>query len=376
MLPLCASWRWAPAGIIVFAVVADLLAHRWVSAAPLLSVAPLTAAPSNSAYRVVTAGAASMAAWLYLSWVNGTLDVRGDGVVGLTLTLITAVAVAMNRALARQRASAGEARHTARVAQEAVLPRPPSRLGGLRVAVRYVPADEAALIGGDLFVAQETPAGVRAMIADVRGKGLNAVAAVAADLGAFRHAADHSPDLPSLAHEMENALSREGDRHGGLEQTEGFTTALLIEVPPDLESVRILNRGHPAPLLLLPPAQVEQLDPPVEAPPLGMTGLGSWPAPVTTHRLPPGAMLLCFTDGITEARDPAGNFYDAPTRLAHLLRTHHRDSTEPTPGQVLDFLTEDVRHHSAGPAQDDQALMTLQRPRPTPPPPRPSSPEG
>lgn len=66
------------------------------------------------------------------------------------------------------------------------------------------------MIGGDLYVVQDTPHGVRVMVGDVRGKGLGAVSAVCADLGAFRYAADEAEDLPGLVTALERALLREG----------------------------------------------------------------------------------------------------------------------------------------------------------------------
>ncbi|SCF87828.1 hypothetical protein GA0115255_109703, partial [Streptomyces sp. Ncost-T6T-2b] len=41
-----------------------------------------------------------------------------------------------------------------------------------------MPAENEAMIGGDLYVVQDTPHGVRVMVGDVRGKGLGAVSAV------------------------------------------------------------------------------------------------------------------------------------------------------------------------------------------------------
>ena len=41
----------------------------------------------------------------------------------------------------------------AAIAQGAVLPRPPPRLGDLHIPARYVPAEDEAMIGGDLYQA-------------------------------------------------------------------------------------------------------------------------------------------------------------------------------------------------------------------------------
>lgn len=222
-----------------------------------------------------------------------------------------------------------------------------------------------ALIGGDLYVMQETPYGVRAMVGDVRGKGLSAVTAVSVDIGVFRYAADHEPDLPALVDRMEEALLRESQRREGLDATEGFTTALIVQFATDLAQVHIVNRGHPAPLLLHADGRAHLLEPKEEAPPLGISALGDWTSPVETHPFPPGAMLLCFTDGVTEARDPAGAFYDPAERVPHMMQSYRRQTGHfPEPSTVLDFLARDVSRHSGGAPQDDQALLALHRPVP------------
>lgn len=204
------------------------------------------------------------------------------------------------------------------------------------------------------------------MVGDVRGKGLGAVSAVCADLGAFRYAADEAEDLPGLVAALERALQREGGRRGGQEQDEGFTTALIAEFADDLGTVRVVNRGHPPPVLLDAQGRATVLEPSEEAPPLGMSGLGTWSCPVDTFPFPPGATLICYTDGVTEARDESGVFYDASVRLPFLV--HHRAliGDPASPAQILHLLIEDVGHHTGGRIQDDQALLALHRP-PVPP---------
>ena len=49
------------------------------------------------------------------------------------------------------------------------------KIGQLTIAGRYLSASAAADIGGDLYEALSTPYGVRMIIGDVRGKGIDAV---------------------------------------------------------------------------------------------------------------------------------------------------------------------------------------------------------
>ncbi|MFI9777445.1 PP2C family protein-serine/threonine phosphatase [Streptomyces sp. NPDC051956] len=353
--------QWIPAGVIVLAVVIDLVTPTEVTSAPLIMAAPVAAAPLLSLPGIIWVGLASMAVHAGLAWVDGTFGWHRGLANQVTLLAVTLLAIFINRTLKRQDARTRRAQYVAAVAQRAVLPRPPARLGDLHIAARYVPAEDEAMIGGDLYVVQDTPYGTRVLVGDVRGKGLGAVSAVCADLGAFRYAADEAEDLAQLVRSLEQALLREGGRRGGLEQEEGFTTALIAEFPADLSAVRIVNRGHPPPLLLDAQGSATVLEPSEEVPPLGMGMLGSWSAPVDTFPFPPGATLLCYTDGITESRDAAGTFYDAAARLPVLLRHRVRSGEHPTPAQVLDMLIRDVRRYTGGRPQDDQALLALRR---------------
>ncbi|WP_328885647.1 PP2C family protein-serine/threonine phosphatase [Streptomyces sp. NBC_00316] len=353
---------WIPVGVIVLAVAVDLATPREVTSAPLLMTAPVSAAAMLTPGTIVAVGMASMAVHAGLAWVDGTFGWHRGVANQITLLAVTVLAVLINRSLHRQHARTRRALHVAAVAQRAVLPRPPSRLDGLEIAARYVPAENEAMIGGDLYVVQSTPHGTRLMVGDVRGKGLSAVNAVCADIGAFRYAADEAEDLGRLVLALERALLREGGRRGGLEQHEGFTTALLAEFSADLNVVRMVNRGHPPPLLLDAQGAATVLEPTEEAPPLGMITLGDWALTVDTFAFPPGSTLLCYTDGITESRDADGTFYDAAARLPVLLRRCAGGGPSATPSQTLDTLIRDVRRHSGGRNHDDQALLALHRP--------------
>jgi sigma-B regulation protein RsbU (phosphoserine phosphatase) len=106
----------------------------------------------------------------------------------------------------------------------------------------------------------ETPHGVRLLVGDVRGKGLDAVRLAGVVLGSFRDAAQDRPDLAQVA----AALDRSVTRAIGLED---FVTAVLVQVATDGSAI-VVNCGHPAPLLVRA-GQATELDPPEPAPPLG-----------------------------------------------------------------------------------------------------------
>ncbi|WEH41004.1 serine/threonine-protein phosphatase [Streptomyces sp. NBC_01218] len=345
--------RVLPALLVVGGLVFDIASPPRFTAVPLFVAAPLIAAPFASRAGTVRVGVVSLAAVIAMRVYVGTL---GDIVPIIeTLTVLTAAVLALviNGVVRRGNEQLASARIIAETAMRAVLPVPADRIGGLHVAARYEAAQADEYVGGDLFAVADTPYGVRLVLGDVRGKGLDAVEAVAVIIGAFREAAEQERSLEGVAQRLERALARDAARRGGLDPVEGFVTAVLAEIPPGSATVRIVNRGHPEPLLLHPAGALDVLRPRTPALPLGMA-LGVWPDQADEWDLPPGATLLAYTDGLSEARDRAGVFYDPAERL--------RGRIFPGPEELLSALTDDVRLHTGGRSTDDLALLAVARP--------------
>ncbi|MFF1558174.1 PP2C family protein-serine/threonine phosphatase [Streptomyces sp. NPDC058279] len=346
--------RTLPFVLIVLGFVFDLTSPPSFTGSPFFSAAPLIAAPLYSLRATALTGCAASLAVVVLRAYADT-GRRAEALTELaTVVTVSGMALLINRVVRRSGERLASAREIAEAAQRAVLPTPAERIAGLHVAARYEAARADAFIGGDLYAVQDTPYGVRLVVGDVRGKGLGAVEAVAVVLGAFREAAETEPTLEALAQRLERALAREGVRRDSLDAVEGFTTCVLAEVPADAEVLRIVNRGHPEPLLLHSDGRLVVLAPGEPALPLGMGELGAWPDRAEEGPFPPGSTLLLYTDGLTEARDAAGEFYDPAARL--------RGRVFPGPDALLDALTSDVRRHTGGGATDDMALLAVGRP--------------
>jgi hypothetical protein len=276
---------------------------------------------------------------------------RIDVTVGTTGTVL-AVAIVACFVIHRREMEAMRLREVtsvAETAQRAVLRPPPAAVGACRAAANYRAAAQFARIGGDLYAVAGTEQGVRALIGDVRGKGLGAVSTAATVLGCFHEAAYEQGTLAGLAQRLETSLRRH------LDDTEAFVTALLVEIRGD-GSTRVLSCGHPAPFVLSGDTVRELPVPP--GLPLGLRGLPAdqGAADTAETRLGPGDTLLLCTDGLTEARNAAGEFYPIPTRLRHYLRSH--------PGRIdLDDLLEwsqgDAFGYAEGRTHDDAALLAL-----------------
>ncbi|MEU8658505.1 PP2C family protein-serine/threonine phosphatase [Actinoplanes philippinensis] len=264
---------------------------------------------------------------------------RVAGLVNL-MGVVLATGVAAGGATIRQRQAdkIAELLRLAAVAQQAVLRPIGPQVGALAVAGRYISATAAADIGGDLYEALNTPYGVRIIIGDVRGKGLDAVRLASIVLGSYRHVAYERADLKSMVQDLDRAVARSvGD--------EDFVTAALVEERGG--TLTIVNCGHPAPLLLRR-GQVIPLEPPAPAPPLGFMP----EVKARVERLEPGDRLLLFTDGLGEARRD-GEFFPTADRAWRLLG-------HGTVGDGLASLETALVDWVHGRLEDDIALVLLE----------------
>jgi serine phosphatase RsbU (regulator of sigma subunit) len=345
-----------PAVLVALGGVYDYVTPTDFSGSPFFTAAPLVAAPLYSRRGTVLIGVAAVAVVLGVHLHVGTA--LGVEAVTELITVVTVgvLAALINVLVRRSDERLASAREIAEAAQRAVLPEPPERIGRHRIAARYEAAQEGAFIGGDLYAVQDTPYGARLVVGDVRGKGMGAVGVVAVVIGAFREAAEQEATLEAVAQRLERALARERARREGVDAYEGFTTVVLAELPHGDGVVRIVNRGHPPPLLLYADGSVRTLSAPEPALPLGMGELGAWPDRAQETRFPSGATLLLYTDGLSEARDEQGRFYDPEVRLAGRANAHRE------PAALLGSLAAEVRRHSGGGMADDMALIAVRRP--------------
>ncbi|RYU12288.1 PP2C family protein-serine/threonine phosphatase [Nocardioides iriomotensis] len=131
---------------------------------------------------------------------------------------------------------------------------------------------------------------------------------------------------------------------------ERFVTAAVVEVHDDGRLVWV-NAGHPAPLVLGGPfagvrAQLEQTGPIVSSVSSGWTA--------EEMRLAPGELVLIYTDGVVEARDPEGNELGEQGLVAAL------SGIVPwTPDAVVLRVGDVVRRFDKGVRRDDVTCVAL-----------------
>jgi PAS domain S-box-containing protein len=236
----------------------------------------------------------------------------------------------------------------ARVLQRSLLPPHLPEIPGVQVGAEYLPVGEANDVGGDFYdLINTVEDGWLCAIGDVRGKGVEAASVTALARYTIR-AVTLKNDRPSeVLAALNEAMLRQlpEDR---------FCTAACVRLEPQDGSagvrVDVSRAGHPPPLMVHSSGEVEEV---------GCSGrvLGVFPDAElrdTSLRLMPGETLVLYTDGVTEARSPDGDFF-GEGKLRHLLSScagcDAVTLARRIKGVVLDF--------QEGYPRDDLAILVL-----------------
>jgi hypothetical protein len=325
--------------LVVFSLL-DMLSD--VGAIPLFGVAPLfVATVADERRTAIFAGATGALAIAAQWWDDNTGDVSyWAGVMAVCAVSVMAVVVAAIRRRREERVARMTA--IAEASQLALLPPLPPEMTGISIAARYRSATREASVGGDLYEIIPTGYGIRVIIGDVRGKGLEAVLLARQVLSTFRRSAVAMPALVDVAAEIDRSIRPQLGE-------EDFVTAALAQIASG-EEITIVNCGH-HPLLLSHCGKLQSLSDGKAALPLGLeddfTAFTAF-----TASWSPGDRLLLYTDGLVESRDQHGDFL-AEEEISTALLAADCD-------QALDTLLKALDRHTGGHAQDDMALLLLE----------------
>ncbi|MEO3928922.1 GAF domain-containing SpoIIE family protein phosphatase [Micromonosporaceae bacterium B7E4] len=217
----------------------------------------------------------------------GTLARRRFGADDIRLLQLVA-----DRASLASQARLGNIDRTAALAlQRSLLPTRLPEAPGVDMAARYVPGHHTG-VGGDWYDVFTLPSGwLGIVVGDVSGHGLPA----AVVMGRLRSA------LRAYALECDDpadALTRL-DRKIQHFEAGKLATVLYALVSPDRTRLRVSLAGHLPPMLARTGQPADALSLPVDLP-LG-TGRPK-PRRSTAVDFPPGALLVCYTDGLVERR--------------------------------------------------------------------------
>jgi hypothetical protein len=258
--------------------------------------------PGHSFALVVAALVASVLAELWLAVHTGSQT--WPDVVGLVFLVLSAILVYLGLVedtLARPHALAvsdlREAKRLHERLAKSLLPSLPVQHPAVEVTTYYRPGRHELELGGDFIdVLDERDGGVAVICGDITGNGPDA-AALGAMLRVSWQALVASGAGPvEVVQSLREVLVRER------QDPDTLATACLAWIDPQTDGLRLMNIGHPLPLLIS--GAVERLEVPA-LPPLGSIDLPVVePAAMT---LPPGWSLLFYTDGLIEGRAAPGS---------------------------------------------------------------------
>ena len=199
-------------------------------------------------------------------------------------------------------------------------------------------------VGGDFYDYVEIPPDrFGFIVGDVAGKGSPAALLAAAVLGMFSAEATYQAGAAPLITRLNTGLFRRA-----IEAR--FLTSFYGILAPD-GSLTYCNAGHNAPLWVGKDG-IRRLE-------CGGVVLGLFEHAKfeqETVQLQPGDLVILFSDGVTEAMNPAMDEF-TDDRLLDCANTHRGQ----TPQEVLDALLADVHEFCAGATQSDDITVVMVR---------------
>jgi len=195
--------------------------------------------------------------------------------------------------LALERANQYDVEQTiAETLQRSILPSSLPRVDGVELAARYLPGSAQLDVGGDWFDALQLPDGKLGLIVgDVVGKGVQAAASMAQLRNAIRAFSVDRLKPSSVLMRLNRLADEVLDT--------SFATLAYLSLEPETGICRLSSAGHPPPAVAYPDGRVELIE--------GARGLPLGTGIRTTYRLemfelPPGSVVVLYTDGLIERR--------------------------------------------------------------------------
>ena len=229
-------------------------------------------------------------------------------------------------------------RRVARSFQAAALPASMPNVPGFAFDAMYEAGKAESLVGGDWYdVFLLNDGRFVISIGDVAGSGLSAAVTMACVRQALRGAAHVQAEPVVMLAAADRAL---------LDPQERFVTAFVGVVDPRTLMLTYHSAGHPPARLRMPDGDVIELA--SGGPPLGLFAQMEHEVAHTVH-VPPGALLVLYTDGLTES---TRNVLEGDERLRNALRSGTMRAAEHPAQRLHDAILADGSH-------DDVAILTL-----------------
>ena len=262
-----------------------------------------------------------------------------------TLTNILVVAIE-NKRLAKDSVKQAAMKKEMEVAsqmQHMLFPRELPHDSALEMDAEYIAHQE---IGGDYYdFVRINEQEVAFCIADVSGKGVSAALLMSNFQANLRIMLHRTDSLTELIRELNNKVNETA-------QGERFITLFIAKYNLVTKNFTYVNAGHNPPMLLDKGNSITTLK-------IGTTGLGMLDdlkkIKEGVMNIEPGTILLCYTDGVVEQENEAGEEFGAQ-RLKELLQKHgHSCKMKAINKRIIDTVRE---YKGTKEYVDDIALLT------------------
>lgn len=231
--------------------------------------------------------------------------------------------------------------------QASLLPEGPPEMPGWQIATTWKPARETS---GDFYDFVPLPNNrIGIVMADVVDKGMGAALLMALTRTLIRTYAAEFPNHPEHLLQVTNQRLL-ADIDAGM-----FVTIFYGVLDSETGLLTYSNAGHPPPYLFSPDGKLGTISLPDSSMPLGVSDEASWQQGL--QEIPPGAMLLLYTDGVIDAQNPFGEFLGEQGML-NIIQTRIGKSAVSIQETLLATLADFA---GAEPQVDDITLMTLIR---------------
>ena len=216
--------------------------------------------------------------------------------------------------------------------------------GGVSVAGLLEPAYD---IGGDCFDYAINGSFLDFAIMDAVGRGLDAARIASLAISSYRHDRREGRSIAAMHTSLGTLIS-------AVHEHSTFVTGLLARIDLETGAFTRTNAGHPLPLLIRQGRVIQEL----RCPPTPPWGVSARESSMATDQLEPGDCVLVYTDGITEARTPDGEFFGVE-RLIDFVDRHAAESLQPE--EMLARVVASVRDHQGSDDLGDDATALMVR---------------
>ena len=201
-------------------------------------------------------------------------------------------------------------------------------------------------VGGDLYDFFIENNRLYFTIGDVSGKGVPASLLMAVTRSLFRTMSGHLDQPSGIVRSLNESISESNE--SGM-----FCTLFLGILDLQTGKLAYCNAGHNAPLIATAQGEAHYMDIKANLP-LGL--FAGFPYEQQETTLHPGEKLLLYTDGVTEAENPAHELF-SDERLQEFLQAHQNEMPRP----IVEQLKDEVHRFADGADQsDDITILCLQ----------------